>query len=194
VDVRESQDAVHSLAFRCVDPIVGADDFPTTVANSAASGEHGRYADISPANERSITMTSKLWEEFKSFAFKGNMIDLAVAVVIGGAFGDIIKAIVNDVIMPLVGYVISILHIPSNYTTWHLGNFMVGHLLAAMVNFLIIASAVFIVIVKMIGAMMQKATASTPEPGEPTTKECPLCLSVIPIKARKCAHCTADLA
>ncbi|MGD0462037.1 MAG: large conductance mechanosensitive channel protein MscL [Tepidisphaeraceae bacterium] len=139
-------------------------------------------------------MTPRLWEEFKSFAFKGNMIDLAVAVVIGGAFGDIIKAIVNDLIMPLVGYVISILHIPSNYVTWHLGNFMVGHLLAAMVNFLIIASAVFIVIVKMIGTMMQKAAASTPEPGEPTTKECPLCLSVIPIKAKKCAHCTADLA
>ncbi|HEX4053746.1 MAG TPA: large conductance mechanosensitive channel protein MscL [Tepidisphaeraceae bacterium] len=139
-------------------------------------------------------MKAKLWEEFKAFAFKGNMIDLAVAVVIGGAFGDIIKAIVNDVIMPLVGYVISILHIPSNYVTWHLGNFQIGHLLAALVNFLIIAAAVFLVIVKMIGAMMQKVAASTPEPGEPTTKECPLCLSVIPIKAKKCAHCTADLA
>jgi large conductance mechanosensitive channel len=138
-------------------------------------------------------MRSKIWEEFKAFAFKGNMIDLAVAVVIGGAFGDIIKAIVNDIIMPLVGYVISILHIPSNYTTWHLGNFLIGHLLAALVNFLIIAAAVFIVIVKMIGAM-QKATAGTPEPGEPTTKECPMCLSVIPIKAKKCAHCTSDLA
>jgi large conductance mechanosensitive channel len=138
-------------------------------------------------------VTAKLWEEFKAFAFKGNMIDLAVAVVIGGAFGDIIKAIVGDVIMPLVGYVISILHIPSDYVTWHLGNFMVGHLLASMVNFLIIACAVFFVIVKMIGGVMQKATASTPAPSEPVTKECPLCLSVIPIKAKKCAHCTADL-
>jgi large conductance mechanosensitive channel len=138
-------------------------------------------------------MNKKLWEEFKAFAFKGNMIDLAVAVVIGGAFGDIIKAIVSDIIMPLVGYVISVLHIPSNYTTWHAGNFLIGHFLAALVNFLIIAAAVFIVIVKLLGALMAKA-APPPAPGEPVTKECPLCLSVIPIKAKKCAHCTADLA
>ena len=137
-------------------------------------------------------MTMKLWDEFKAFAFKGNMIDLAVAVVIGGAFGDIIKAIVGDIIMPLVGYVISILHIPSDYTTWHLGNILVGHLLGALVNFLIIAAAVFIIIVKMVGAV-QKVTAGTPAPSEPITKECPLCLSVIPIRAKKCAHCTADL-
>jgi large conductance mechanosensitive channel len=137
-------------------------------------------------------MTVKLWDEFKAFAFKGNMIDLAVAVVIGGAFGDIIKAIVGDIIMPLVGYVISILHIPSDYTTWHLGNILVGHLLGALVNFLIIAAAVFIIIVKMVGAV-QKVAAGTPAPSEPVTKECPLCLSVIPIRAKKCAHCTADL-
>jgi large conductance mechanosensitive channel len=138
-------------------------------------------------------MTSKLWAEFKEFAFKGNMIDLAVAVVIGGAFGDIIKAIVADLIMPLVGYATSILHVPSNYEKWQLGNFLIGHVLAAILNFLIIAVAVFVVIVKVVGAAMQKAAGPAPAPGEPTTKECPLCLSVIPIKARKCAHCTSDL-
>jgi large conductance mechanosensitive channel len=137
-------------------------------------------------------MGSKLWAEFKEFAFKGNMIDLAVAVVIGGAFGKIITAIVNDIIMPLVGYAISVLHIPPNYVAWHIGEFKVGDLLSEIIQFVIIAAAVFIVIVKMVGAVMAKASAP-PAPGEPTTKECPLCLSVIPIKARKCAHCTSDL-
>jgi len=140
-------------------------------------------------------MVSKLWDEFKSFAFKGNMIDLAVAVVIGKAFGDIIAALVADIIMPLVGYVTSILHVPSNYTTWHLGNFEIGAVLAAILNFVIVAAAVFFVIVKMVGAVMAKAAASKvpPTPSEPTTKECPMCLSVIPFKAKKCAHCTSDL-
>jgi large conductance mechanosensitive channel len=138
-------------------------------------------------------MIAKYWDEFKAFAFKGNMIDLAVAVVIGAAFGKIITAIVSDLIMPLVGYVISVLHIPSDYQGWHLGNFMVGDLISEIVQFVIIAAAVFFVIVKMLGAVMKKAAGSTPAPSEPTTKECPMCLSNIPLKARKCAHCTADL-
>ena len=75
-------------------------------------------------------MVGKYWEEFKAFAFKGNMIDLAVAVVIGGAFGKIITAIVADLIMPLVAYVTSILHIPKDYQEWHLGNFLVGDLIS----------------------------------------------------------------
>jgi large conductance mechanosensitive channel len=139
-------------------------------------------------------MVGKYWEEFKAFAFKGNMIDLAVAVVIGGAFGKIITAIVADLIMPLVAYVTSILHIPKDYQEWHLGNFLVGDLISEIVQFVIIAAAVFFVIVKMLGSVMKKAQGSTPAPSEPTTKECPLCLSNIPIRAKKCAHCTSDLA
>jgi large conductance mechanosensitive channel len=65
--------------------------------------------------------------------------------------------------------------------------------LSEIINFLIVAAAVFVVIVKLIGSMMQKAAGSTPAPSEPTTKECPMCLSNIPLKAKKCAHCTADL-
>ena len=139
-------------------------------------------------------MLMKLWSEFKAFAFKGNMIDLAVAVVIGAAFGKIVTAMVNDIIMPIVGYATSILHIPSNYETWHLGNFKVGDLLSEIIQFLLIAGSVFIVIVKIVGVIMQKATAqAAAAPAEPTTKECPMCLSVIPIKAKKCAFCTSDL-
>jgi len=131
---------------------------------------------------------SSIWREFKAFAFKGNMIDLAVAVVIGAAFGSVIKSIVDNIIMPLVAYVT-----PSmNYTQWHLGNVMIGKFLGDLLNFVIVAFAVFITIVKLLGAIM-KRVGSEPGKDEPTTKECPMCLSIIPIKARKCAHCTADL-
>lgn len=139
-------------------------------------------------------MFRRYWQEFKEFAFKGNMIDLAVAVVIGGAFGKIITALVNDVIMPVVNYALIWMPGGESYETIHIGKFKVGDLLSEIINFLIIAAAVFIVIVKLLGTVMKKAAGSTPPaPGEPTTKECPMCLSVIPIKARKCAHCTSDL-
>jgi large conductance mechanosensitive channel len=130
-----------------------------------------------------------LWQEFKAFAFKGNMIDLAVAVVIGAAFGSVIKSIVDNIIMPLVAYVTP----KMSYTEWHLGRVMIGKFLADLLNFVIVAFAVFVTIVKLLGAVM-KRVGSTPAPSEPATKECPFCLSVIPVKARKCAHCTADLA
>jgi large conductance mechanosensitive channel len=131
---------------------------------------------------------SSIWQEFKAFAFKGNMIDLAVAVVIGGAFGAVIKSIVDNIIMPLVGYVTP----KMTYTEWHFGKVMIGKFLADLLNFVIIAFAVFVTIVKLLGAVM-KRVGSTPAPTEPATKECPYCLSVIPAKASKCAHCTADL-
>src|SRR5437868_4521248 len=128
-----------------------------------------------------------IWQEFKTFAFKGNMIDLAVAVVIGAAFGSVIKSMVDNIIMPMVAYVTP----KMAYTEWHIGRIMLGKFLGDLLNFMIIAFAVFITIVKLLGTVV-KRVGREPEPGEPTTKECPFCLSVIPIKAIKCAHCTAD--
>ena len=130
-----------------------------------------------------------LWNEFKSFAFKGNMIDLAVAVVIGGAFGAVVTSLVKNIIMPLIGYVI-----PSKggYRGWHVGQLMIGEFLSDVVNFIIIAAAVFIIIVKLIGYLMKRA-APPPASAEPVSKECPFCLMVIPIKASRCAHCTSEL-
>ena len=107
-----------------------------------------------------------LWAEFKDFAFKGNMIDLAVAVVIGQAFGKIIAAMVKDIIMPLVGYALGFLRIPPDYVNWHLGAFQVGDLASEVIQFLIIAAAVFIVIVKLVGLIM-KAAAAPPPPAAP---------------------------
>ena len=131
---------------------------------------------------------TSLWQEFKTFAFKGNMVDLAVGVVIGAAFGTVIKSIVENVITPIIGYVTPGL----NFSDWHIGRIRIGLLLNDLLSFLLTALAVFVVIVKLMGALMRKA-APAPAPSEPVTKECPFCLSTIPLKARKCGHCTADL-
>ena len=132
---------------------------------------------------------TKLWQEFKSFAFKGNMIDLAVAVVIGAAFGKVIDSIVRNVITPIIGYVTP----NMDFSQWHIGRIMIGHLLNDVISFLIVAASVFLVIVKVMGTLMKKASTA-PAPADPVTKECPHCLSVIPIKATKCGHCTSELA
>ena len=177
---------------------------------------------------------SLLWQEFKAFAFKGNMIDLAVAVVIGAAFGGVINSLVKDIIMPSVSYVTTGAATAAHKAaavaqgtapttapapagtqapptpapapapapaaaegkpvdfSWTIGRIRIGNFIAELLNFLIVAFAVFIIIVKLLGSVM-KRVGGTPAPSEPTTKECPFCLSVIPIKARKCAQCTADL-
>lgn len=134
----------------------------------------------------------KIWHEFREFAFKGSMIDLAVAVIIGAAFGQVINSLANDVLMRAVSYAF-----PSNlaYTEWTIGSkdkgVLIGKFLGALVNFLIVALVVFVAVVKLMGAVMKRT--SPPKPSEPVQKECPFCLSNIPVKARKCAHCTADL-
>ena len=131
-----------------------------------------------------------LWSEFKNFAFKGNLIDLAVAVVLGTAFAKVIDAMVKYLIMPLISYVD--FGSGGGYDKWHIGRLQIGLVLAELLNFMLVALAIFIVIVKVVGALMKRALAP-PAPGEATTKECPLCLMIVPIKARKCGHCTSDL-
>ncbi len=127
-----------------------------------------------------------LVQEFKSFALKGNVIDLAVAVVIGKAFGDIVSALVADIIMPIVGAVL-----PSrewmNWTVTPL-NLKVGHFLGSILDFLIVALVIFIVVVKFMNMFKKAEQAPTP-----TTKPCPECLEVIPLAARRCRACTAVL-
>lgn len=208
--------------------------------------------------------SGKLWSEFKAFAFKGNMIDLAVAVVIGGAFSTVITSLVKDVIMPSISYVTSAaaqaketvekvavnashsvgLTTPATLPATQassqpttlpatapvviagpppvvaapappppapapppaeakeassdkavdidlkLGRINLGGFIASLINFVLVAFAVFIMIVKALGSVMKKV-GGTPSPSEPTTKECGECLSIIPIKARRCAYCTA---
>ena len=125
-------------------------------------------------------------DEFKTFIVKGNVIDLAVAVVVGGAFGKIITAFVDGIVMPLVTYVL-----PANikWEEWVLGKFRIGAVLGATVNFLIIALVIFLVLIKFLGKFMKKEEALA----APTTKECPACLEQVPLKATRCKHCTSQL-
>jgi large conductance mechanosensitive channel len=127
-----------------------------------------------------------LKDEFKSFIMKGNVIDLAVAVVVGSAFGKIIAAFVDGIVMPLVTYVL-----PANikWEEWVLGKFRVGAVLGATVNFLIISLVIFLVLIKFLGRFTKKEGPAA----EPTTKECPACLEQVPLKATRCKHCTSQL-
>lgn len=244
-----------------------------------------------------------LWAEFKAFSFKGNMIDLAIAVVIGGAFSGVIESLVKDIIMPTISYATTAVKeakdavvdtavkatdavgltastqpttqatqpttqaapattskpsdTPALPTTqdskagavaekmikeaggkskewqemvsafataleadrkaadakaaidkaeadkkaaaekpvdfsWKIGRINIGNFIGAMVNFVIISAAVFLIMVKILGGVMKKA-GGTPAPEQPTTKECPECLSIIAIKAKRCPNCTAVL-
>lgn len=128
-----------------------------------------------------------LKDEFKAFIMKGNVIDLAVAVAVGGAFGKIITAFVDGLVMPMVTYVL-----PANikWEEWALGKFRIGAVLGATVNFLIIALVIFLVLVKLLEKVTKKRGEA---PAEPSTKECPACLEQVPIKATRCKHCTSQL-
>jgi large conductance mechanosensitive channel len=124
--------------------------------------------------------------DFKDFIAKGNVIDLAVAVVIGGAFGKIVTALVEGVIMPLVG-----LAVPGGeWQKFMVGPFKVGGVLGAVVDFLCIALVVFLVFVKGM-ARFKKAEAPA---AAPATKECPECLEAVPAAAKKCKHCASAFA
>lgn len=137
------------------------------------------------------------WSEFKAFALKGNVVDLAVAFVIGTAFKAIVDALVSDIIMPMVSYAspsrsttqASLAH--HSYVDWYVGRFPIGNLIGAIVNFFLIAGALFIIVQKILGSILK--TVDPPTPSQPTTKECPRCISIIPAKATKCPQCTVDL-
>jgi large conductance mechanosensitive channel len=128
-----------------------------------------------------------LKDEFKAFVMKGNVVDLAVAVVVGGAFGKIVTAFVEGIVMPLVTMVL-----PANikWEEWVFGKFRIGAVLGATVNFLIIALVIFLVLVKFLGKFMKKEEAP---PAAPTTKECPACLEQVALKATRCKCCTSPV-
>src|SRR5437016_3297375 len=124
------------------------------------------------------------WKDFKEFSVKGNVIDLAVAVVIGGAFGKIVSAVVADLVMPLVGAVMP----AGDWRAWTVSslNLKVGDVLGAIIDFVIIALVLFLFVNKLMKTLKKPAP-----PGEATTKECSECLEVIPLKARRCKACTS---
>ena len=129
-------------------------------------------------------------KEFKEFVMRGNVLDLAVAVIIGGAFGKIIGSLVNDILMPLIGLVMGGVDFAS--LSFAVGDAVVtyGVFIQTVVDFLVVAFVIFM-IVKAANKTKKKEPA--PVPAEPTTKECPHCFTEISIKATRCPNCTSEL-
>jgi large conductance mechanosensitive channel len=138
-------------------------------------------------------------EDFKKFAFKGNVVDLAVGVVIGGAFGKIVSALVADLFMPVVALVL-----PSG--DWRSNGIVLRHaadpkddvvirygdFFGAVLDFLVIALVLFIIVSRLLKAAEDHLTKRRPP--EPATKECPFCCEAVPIKATRCKFCTSQFA
>jgi large conductance mechanosensitive channel len=125
-------------------------------------------------------------KEFRDFAMKGNVMDLAIGVIIGGAFGLIIASLVGDILMPLIGLLLGGLDFSGLAITVGDAAINYGLFIQAIVNFSIIAAVIFM-LVKAMNSMKKPAAAA------PTTKDCPYCLSAIPLKATRCPNCTSDL-
>jgi large conductance mechanosensitive channel len=149
-------------------------------------------------------------KEFRDFIMKGNVLDLAVAVIIGGAFGKIVTSLVTDIIMPPVGLILGNVDFSNLYlvmkgtvpggtslaeaqklagvVTWNWGLFVTN-----VINFLIVAFVIFL-LVRMSNQMATTLKKPAPAaPAAPTTKECPYCVSTISIKATRCPNCTSEL-
>ncbi|RPI31669.1 MAG: large conductance mechanosensitive channel protein MscL [Chloroflexota bacterium] len=130
-------------------------------------------------------------KEFREFAMRGNVLDLAVGIIIGAAFISVVNSFVNDIIMPPIGVLVGgvdfsnlVINLPGDATINY------GLFINQLVNFLIVAFVVFLV-VRAANRMKNKFKAPA---GEPTTKDCPYCLTTIPIRASRCPSCTSELA
>lgn len=132
----------------------------------------------------------KFLQEFKTFAMRGNVLDMAVGVVIGGAFTAIINSVVNDLINPLIGLIFNADFSGVGLT---IGDVTIGFgaFISAVINFIIVAFVLFCIL-KAVNAA-SKLKKKEEAPAAPTTKKCPYCLSEIPIEATRCAHCTSML-
>ena len=129
---------------------------------------------------------------FKDFLLRGNVVDLAVAVVIGGAFGAVVTALVKDLITPLIAAIAGKPDFSAFTFTVNNSKFLYGEFLNAVVSFLLIAAAIYFIVVVPMNAIQARLAKPAAAPA-PTTKECPECLSTIPLAARRCAHCTVVL-
>ena len=137
----------------------------------------------------------KFMAEFKEFISRGNVMDLAVGVIIGAAFGAIVTSLCDDIIVPFIQLIISKItgaeSIEEMTAVLNVGPIAFGNFIAAVINFLIMALIIFL-IVKAINKMMNLKKKEEPA-AEPTTKVCPFCQSEISIQATRCPHCTSEL-
>jgi large conductance mechanosensitive channel len=129
---------------------------------------------------------------FKEFLLRGNVVDLAVGVVVGAAFGGVVTAFTKDLLTPMIAAVIAKPDFSAIQFTVNGSKFLVGDFINAVVSFLIVATAVYYFVVLPINALVARSRKD-PVPADPTTKKCPECLSEINIQASRCAFCTTAL-
>jgi large conductance mechanosensitive channel len=126
---------------------------------------------------------------FSQFLLRGNVVDMAVGVVVGAAFGAVVAALVKDLLTPLIAAIVGRPDFSAFSLTLHGSRFLYGDFINAVVSFVIVAAVVYYFIVLPMNALVTRVRREPP--ADPTTRQCPECLSEIPIKARRCAHCTA---
>ncbi len=126
--------------------------------------------------------------EFKQFLLRGNVVDLAVGVVIGAAFGTVVTALVSDLLTPLIAAIAKVPNFSNLFFTINGSKFMIGHFLNTIISFILVASAIFFFVVKPMNMLISRSRKGVP--ADPTTKKCKECLSDIPLEAKRCSHCT----
>jgi large conductance mechanosensitive channel len=131
-------------------------------------------------------------KDFKQFLLRGNVVDLAVGVVIGAAFGSVVTALVKDILTPLIAAVAKVPDFSGLSFTINGSRFMYGEFINALISFVLVAAAIFFFVVKPMNMLISRARKEPP--ADPTTKKCPQCLSEIPINAKRCMHCTQAIA
>jgi large conductance mechanosensitive channel len=136
-------------------------------------------------------LVKSLMDEFKAFLLRGNVVDLAVAVVIGAAFGAVVSALVKDLITPLIAAIGKAPDFSGIYFTVNNSKFFIGDFINVVISFIILAAVIFFLVVKPINYLM--AHKKEEAPGAPTTRQCPYCISDIPLGATRCAYCTQEV-
>jgi large conductance mechanosensitive channel len=126
--------------------------------------------------------------EFKQFLLRGNVVDLAVGVVVGAAFGTVVSALVADILTPFISAIAKVPDFSRLSFNLNGSVFMYGHFFNALISFVLVAAAIFFFVVKPMNLLVSRSHRGVP--ADPTTKKCPECLSEIPKDAKRCAHCT----
>ena len=129
---------------------------------------------------------------FKSFLLRGNVVDLAVAVVVGGAFGTVVSALVKDLLTPLIAAIAGQPDFSAIVFTVNGSTFLIGDFINAVVAFVLVAAAIYVFVVMPMNAIAERRRRGE-APADPTTKKCPECLSDVPVAARRCAFCAQPL-
>jgi large conductance mechanosensitive channel len=129
---------------------------------------------------------------FKEFVLRGNVVDLAVGVVIGAAFGAVVTEFTKDLLTPLIAALVGKPDFSAIHFEMNGSKFLIGNFLNAIIAFLLVAIAVYYFVVMPVNALMARVKKEPP-PADPTTKKCPECLSEIPLAAKRCAFCTSQV-